>query len=183
MFFSVIRRNLIKGANVSKHLFGLTMVDDQPKTLDDSFSSNKDSNFNKGAAAFLALVEKSLADSSSVKLDQLLIEMMDLGINEKINTASDIPDVLNSQGWSMKQVAGVWSVPTDTVQEDSWDILALKRVCGSKILADVWESLRLANKAGHHKRPAPTEDTDCLKRFKADTGTKTKVIGVDRPRA
>ena len=83
------------------------MVENQPKDLDDSFSSDHASKFNKGAAAFQALVEKSLADSSSAKFDQLLIQMMDLGVNDKISTASDIPDVLNSQGWSMKEVAGV----------------------------------------------------------------------------
>ena len=91
---------------VSKQLLSLTGVDDQPKVLDDSFSSIKDSRFNKGATAFLALVEKSLAEYSVgfVKFDQLVLQMMDLGVNKKVCTASDNPDVLSNQGWSKRQV-------------------------------------------------------------------------------
>ena len=66
--------------------------------LPDSFNSNEGSNFNKVAIAFLALVEKSVAENTlgSLKFDQLLLQMMNLEVEDKINNTVDIPDVLNS---------------------------------------------------------------------------------------
>ena len=155
-------------------------VDVDKADLNDSFSSSKDSAFNKGALAFLSLVEKALekANGLEVKFEDLILQMMDLGVEEKLNTASDILDVLNMNGWNMRQVSQVWSVPSLVIEQDSWDIGSLKRLGGHKVLADVWSSLRDSNQAGHPKRTAVESLEDAgsqNKRRRVATGTNCVV--------
>jgi len=143
-------------------------VDATKVDLDDSFSSCKDSAFNKGALAFISLVDIAIekANGLEVKFDNLILQMMDLGVNDKISTASDIPDILNSNGWSMRQVSQVWSVPSVVIEQDAWDIASLKRLGGQKVLSEVWSALRASNQAGHPKRAALDTLGDTRSQFK-----------------
>ena len=84
--------------------------------------------------------------------------MLDLSVSTKVATVSDVPDLLNQNGWNMGQVASVWSVGPTTSSQQSWDIASLKKLGGPKILSNVWASLRSSNNAGHHKRPADDSD-------------------------
>ena len=59
--------------------------------VDDSFDSSPDCSFNKGALEFISLVEKALERSSSVGFDQLVLEMLDLGLGERLPTSAQIP--------------------------------------------------------------------------------------------
>ena len=63
-----------------------------------------DSSFNKGALEFISLVEKALERSSSVGFDQLVLEMLDLGLGERVPTSAQIPCLLNEKGWNVQQV-------------------------------------------------------------------------------
>ena len=77
----------------------------------DSFSSDLATDHNKGALAFLDLVEKAYKERKdtevAVSIEQLLISMMDLGVSQRLPTASDLPDVLNRNGWDVRQVSQV----------------------------------------------------------------------------
>ena len=69
--------------------------------VDDSFDSSPDSSFDKGALEFISLVEKALKRSSSVGFDQLVLEMLDLGLGERMPTSAQIPCLLNEKGWNV----------------------------------------------------------------------------------
>ena len=113
-------------------------VNPNKEELEDSFSSCKDSAFNKGPLDFLSLVDKAIekANGLKIKFDNLIIQMINLGVDEKINTASDIPIILNKNCWSMRQVSQVWSVPSMVIKQDSCDIGFLKRLGGRKVLSE-----------------------------------------------
>ena len=72
--------------------------------VEDSFDSSPDSSFDKGALEFISLVEKALERSSSVGFDQLVLEMLDLGLGERVPTSAQIPCLLNEKGWNVQQV-------------------------------------------------------------------------------
>ena len=74
--------------DMSVKLLTLTVDPEKP-------TSNEYSVFNKGATAFLNIVEKSLTANANkdLKFDQLVLQMLNLEVNDRICTASDIPDV------------------------------------------------------------------------------------------
>ena len=148
---------------LSVRMLDLTVEDTLKNLPEDSFESCPDTAFNTGALEFLSLVEiavkKADAAASNLGFGALVIEMMDLGINDKLSTSSEIPDRLNAQGWNAAQVAQVWSVGPSDGQGKSWDAALLKKLGGGSLFSDVWEALKKNRQARHSKRPA---DNDTL---------------------
>ena len=76
---------------------------------DDSFSSNLESKHNRGALAFLRLVEDLYAKQEEIKsrnemFEGLVVSMLDLDIDtrERIPTSCSIPSVLSFKGWKVQ---------------------------------------------------------------------------------
>ena len=65
-----------------------------------SFSSDPDSGYNKGAIEFLQLVEEALRKQEQLNFSDLLIQMRDLHVGERVPTPDDIAGSLNKQGWA-----------------------------------------------------------------------------------
>ena len=147
----------------------------------DSFSSSPDSSQNRGAIAFLELVEKALQNAATVGFEDLIVQMLDLEVGERVSTSSQIPDLLNSKGWNVQQVSQVWSVGPTMDHSQYWDVDTLKRLGGRDIFGKVWHELRDKKMAGHHKRAA--DEDSSLSRKKRRTldlnkgsGTGTHVV-------
>ena len=137
---------LDKEGSLSVQLRGLTVCDDHCLSARaDSFSSSPDTVMNKGAIAFLELVEQAIAKSSQMGFDQLVIEMMDLEVGERVATSSQIPEVLKRKGWDVDQVSSVWSVGPSVPQCRQWNVDVVKQLGGSSVVADVWHTLKSRN--------------------------------------
>jgi len=132
-------------------LLNLT-VNEEIGSIDNSFDSSPESSFNRGALAFIELVENALEKASCVGFDQLVVEMMDLGMGERVPTSAQIPALLNEKGWSVQQVSQVWSVAPTTTYSKEWDVNTLKKLGGSCVISSVWQALKDRNQAGHYKR-------------------------------
>ena len=86
-----------KEGEVSIQLMSLN-IERSPASSEDSFSSNSASSYNKGAQEFMKLVEIALAEQTEPKkleFSDLVIQMMDLGLGQKVATPDDIPGKLN----------------------------------------------------------------------------------------
>ena len=88
-------------AELSLNKLVLSLNVEQQPTLDDSFSSDKDSKFNEGAVAFLSLVESAIKQ----RLVQPLMSMT----------------------FSIKMVE-TWSVAPSNIEQESWDINSLFKI-------------------------------------------------------
>ena len=150
----------------------LTINDGPVTQVEDSFDSCPDSSFNKGAIEFQNLVEKAIKRAkesneaaSSVAFEDLVIDMMDLGLNDRLATSSEIPDKLNLKGWNAAQVSQVWLAGPTTIRNKDWNAAVLKKLGGTDLFSRVWESLKVKRKAGHMKRPAAcdTHQSSCKK--------------------
>ena len=99
--------------DVSKQLLSLT-IGDGPNATSDSFSSAPEISFNKGASAFMELIEQTLAKQAAteeaLKFESLIVDMMSVDIHGKVPTPDHIPSVLSENGWDLAQVASVWTV-------------------------------------------------------------------------
>ena len=86
-------------------------AESRPSSPNDSFGSSPGSSFNKGALEFLSLVDKAMkkaeAAATIVGFDSLVVDMMSLGVDDKVSTSAEILDRLNSQGWNAAQVSQV----------------------------------------------------------------------------
>ena len=123
---------------------------------EDSFSSAPETKFNKGAGAFLELVEKIMkrkedADTA-LRFESLLVEMMDLSMDRKLGCPFDIPAVLADQGWNPSQVAGVCHVSTSAKEYHQWDSQILDDLGGKGVASRVWHELKARELTGNPKR-------------------------------
>ena len=129
---------------------------------EDSFSSRPDSKYNKGAAEFLALVERKLEEQRIKKealgFDQLLVDMLDLGIQDKVATPSDIPEHLEQKGWHPTQVAGAWTSSSCSMDDfATWTESNLECLGGKGVLNKVWLQLKDRHLTRFQKRQAPSD--------------------------
>ena len=147
-----------------------------PDNGSDSFSSSPDSAQNKGAIAFLELVEKALQRAATVGFEDLIVQMLDLEVDEKVATSSQIPEMLTSKGWNVQQVSQVWSVGPTVSHSHSWDVETLKKLGGKDVFGKVWHELKDRNKTGHYKRSAD-DDVHPLSRKKVKTMDHNKGSG------
>ena len=84
---------------------------EQEHSTKDSFSSSPDSDFNKGAAQVISLLESALARAQkredAIRFEDLLIQMLDLSVDKKLGTPCDITEILKIEGWDASQVVRV----------------------------------------------------------------------------
>ena len=147
------------------------MISNQQE-LDDSFSSDNASSFNKGAAEFLLLVENALEQQqdreNTLKFSSLVMQMMDLGLDQRLPTTQHVAEILNDRGWNPQQVARVWSVPTGKATHQRWSDELLKGLGGKDILTEVWLGLKENHMTGFPKRQAMDDVLTPVKRMKMD---------------
>ena len=133
-------------AAISVSVLQLTVTDQLEPTTQDSFSSQPDSTFNKGAILFLELLEKALEDTKTkaeaLRFEDLVIQMLDLSMDKKLSTPDAITDMLNDQGWNAAQVARVWQVSTTADDGPSWSHEKLTMLGGKDVAKDVWITRR-----------------------------------------
>ena len=113
-------------------------LDSSQTSSNDSFSSDPGTRYNRGAADFLSLVEQALARNSMVSFSELVAQMLDLEIGQRVATPDDIPARLNSNGWKVDQVSSIWIVASAMAYSSQWDHVSLQRLGGRNIMADTW---------------------------------------------
>ena len=154
---------------LSRAVLSLT-IDDMKQEIapSDSFSSDPETEQNKGAVAFLRLLEDTLARQDMVErgklFESLIVQMVDISLDNKVHTPNDIADTLAQKGWNLGQVAGVWSVPAGDNHDSCWTVSAIDKLGGKGTTARVWNELKEAKKTGFPKRPACTESLEPRKR-------------------
>ena len=138
--------------NREEHEFSIAVsgdkIDLDKSTSVDSFSSNPESKFNKGDDKFIAILEKQLealrnieaseASATGLLFEKIVIDMLDLGIEDKVLTSTDIPDILDRKGWDFQQVASTWRVGTGHLSWNTWNDASLDYLCGRHCLGKVW---------------------------------------------
>ena len=81
---------------VSTRMLSLT-IGNEPNTSIDSFNSSPDNNFNRGASAFMELIEQAIAklaaDTEALKIESLIVDMLKVDIRGKVPTPEHIPSV------------------------------------------------------------------------------------------
>lgn len=134
---------------------------DPAQPANDSFSSSPDTEFNKGAACFISLLENTLARAAqkeeAMKFEDLLIQMLDLSVDKKLGSTFEITEILKTEGWDASQVAKVWRVSTGPEVDLEWDLDTLKLLGGESIQADVWQTLKSNHLTGNPKRTMEQE--------------------------
>ena len=160
---------------IAGQLLSLT-VNDELNISADSFSSDPDSARNKGAIAFLDLIEGFLARQASaaeaLKFERLVVEMMDIDISGKVPTPEHIATTLNENGWNMQQVASVWTVSTKVDVSQHWNDSGIEMLAGKGAISRIWDRLKTDSLTGFPKRPASDMESGSHKRQKTEVSTK-----------
>ena len=95
--------------HLSSKVMGMSIADRNCSL--DSFSSDPETAHNKGATAFLDQVESGCRElealASAVSFEQLVLDMLELNVDKKLPTSTDIHDVLAANSWDAKQVSMV----------------------------------------------------------------------------
>ena len=88
--------------------------------------------------------------------EKLLVDMMDLSVDNKLESSYNIPDLLNNNGWNASQVAGIWSptMSSQCVPIMHWNTESLESLGGRGVMARVWNSLASREFRGTGKRHA-----------------------------
>ena len=141
----------------------------------DSFTSDPGSSYNKGALAFLQLVEKVMERNDQLNFPDLIIQMMDLQVGERVPTPDSIAHSLNKQGWDAAQVSSVWCPASMASKSKDWTADTLMKIGGSDVLVETWSRLKSSSLTGFPKRAAPDRDLGPNKRWKQSTTTSSKV--------
>ena len=155
-------------------ILSLTINEEHDKTQD-SFSSQPDTAHNKGALAFLTLVEEYLANRArqeeEIKFENLLVLMMDVDISKRVPTPDAVAPLLNSNGWDMQQVSSVWSVSTTKPSNSVWDNAGIEALAGKGAVSRIWNQLKADNLTGFPKRRAEEHGSGvaCNKRLKVSS--------------
>ena len=112
----------------------------------------------------------TIVSDTTVGFDDLVLDMMDLQVADKLHTSSEIPDRLNLKGWNASQVSCVWTVGPVTDNGQTWNADLLKKLGGKNLFSSVWESLKTRKQVGYGKRPAMEDDMcPATKRIKSGT--------------
>ena len=157
--------------DISTQVLKLNLGDKQ-QDLDDSFSSNYASSFNKGATDFLQLVEAALEQqqnkANTLRFSELVMQMMDLDLDQRVPTTHHVAEILNDRGWNPQQVARVWSVPADNASHTRCSDGLLRMLGGKDILTEVWLGIKGNHMTGFPKRPAVDAACTPVKRLRMD---------------
>ena len=173
---SLVPLPAIEEGDVSVQLLALTIGSPAPPQ-NDSFCSDPGSQFNRGAMDFLQLVEDAVKKADQVKFSDLLVQMMDLQVGEKIATPDHIADSLNRQGWHAGQVSSVWNVSSQVNDSKEWDIGLLKHLGGNNVLIDTWSKLKEGFHTGFPKRAAPEQAVGTCKKFRRSPVLSSDKVG------
>ena len=65
-------------------------------------------------------------------LERLVVQMMDLGVDDSIPSAFEIPKHLNDMGWSYDQFFHLWSVSTKPTIYNTWTAKSLDELGGQR---------------------------------------------------
>ena len=120
----------------------------------DSFSSNQNTNFNRGTEKFIEIMEKQMAALRSIEradatatgllFEKIVVDMMDMGIDEIVSTSTAIPEILTAKGWDFQQVAGTWNVASNALPWTTWSSSSIDHLggknCYGKILGLLQEN-------------------------------------------
>ena len=142
--------------SITRNMLSLT-IDEEKPLLDDSFSSAPDSKQNRGALAFMKLIEdmyknKAATDSRNANFANLVVQMLDLELGERVPTSDAIPGLLENKGWNMKEVAGIWSVTPLCTGGNTWTEKSLDYMGGRGTCSNVWNKLKDSQLTGCPKR-------------------------------
>ena len=103
-------------------------------------------------------------EESAIKFESLLVQMLDMGIGERVSTSTDIPRMLSMKGWDQAQVANVWTVSAVQDCSSSWNEKQMELLGGKGILSRVWNNLKGSEKTGNSKRCADVICSDNAKK-------------------
>ena len=134
------------------------------------------------ASDFLKLVEEAIAKAEttdqSLKFENLVMQMMNLDMGERVPTTEAISEALIKQGWNFQQVSNVWR-PSQQALNIPWSDQAIDHLGGKGTVNRVWHVLKSSHLTGFPKRPAtPSIDPEVCKRGRL---LKAKVSKVARP--
>ena len=154
---------------VSRQILCLPL-DSNAASSDDSFASDPQTHHNRGAIAFLDLVEKALVEAekkdTALKFETLVVDMMEIGLEERIPTTEHISQALNCNGWSLQQVASIWKPSMSKELSGDWNDAALEQLGGKGSITRIWHELKDSHLCGFPKRAAPPETSSQNKRMK-----------------
>ena len=100
------------------------------------------------------MLEKQAACSRSELFEQLLVQMLDMDLGTRVSTPSDIAASLSLNGWSLPQIASVWTVSSGTQLDNDWTDSALEALGGKGTVSRVWNHLKDSSMTGFPKRQA-----------------------------
>ena len=80
--------------------------------------------------------------------------MLDMDLGTRVSTPTDIAASLNLNGWSLPQVASVWTVSFGTQLGCDWTDNALEALGGKGTVTRVWNQLKESSLTGFPKRQA-----------------------------
>ena len=84
---------------------------------------------------------------------KLVIDMMEIGLDERIPTTEHISQALNKNGWNLGEVANVWS-SSAKVADGQWNEAAIEALGGIGSVSRIWHELKSAHLCGFPKRSA-----------------------------
>ena len=86
--------------------------------------------------------------------------MLDMKIDDRVATLTDIPALLTEKGWDQAAVSRVWRVTSASPCYQEWNEAKMEELGGRGVLSRVWNELKDNNKTGPSNRCAE-EDSAC----------------------
>ena len=96
-------------------------------------------------------------------------------IEKKVPTSQDISEILMDNGWNPLEVTSVWTVSTNKLPSETWNLETLEFLGGKGILSRIWDDLKSSHLTGYPKRAAETPSSINSKRQRLHKHSKTKV--------
>ena len=125
-------------------------------------------------------LEKAKARDRSLAFLDLVLQILDLDIREKVATSDPIAMGLNNRGWDVAGVSSIWQVSPSIEYEASWNDTALERLGGKGMASRVWLSLKNKNLTGFSKKAGTTMESFGNKKRKMkedyEVGNCSKVL-------
>ena len=68
--------------------------------------------------------------------------MITMDIDQQVPTPQDVAPALNRNGWSLEQVAGLWTVSSGERLQGEWNDAAIVSLGGRRMVTRVWNDLK-----------------------------------------
>ena len=111
-------------------------------------------------------------NETQIAFSDLVVQMMDLRVGQRVATPADIAHNLNAKGWNVAQVSSVWNVSPTVAYEPHWNELALDSLGGKGLASRVWLELKSNSLTGFPKRAADDIAAVESKKLKLDSSKK-----------